>query len=121
MTSYFPISVQDSVNSLLVQITNVYNAFINHTKFFFKSPNTINSNLIDANINATGNINLLSNINTIVLSESSASPKKLVILWGALAHQPTDLSNYTNGSLFISTDGILYIINNETWKALAIS
>ena len=172
MTSYIPQTIQDTLNSLITQITNVYKAFITHTKTFFISPNQNTNTLNDGNINATGDINLVSNngminlqsTNTIALSANNnlligtANPTSnndltfyskgnlfvgsntqsitllptnqsqqpntpiqqnpLCILWGSDADQPTS-SSYSNGSLYISTAGTLYINSSTGWKTVS--
>ena len=99
--------VQNTINKLTTQITNVYAAFIQHTKYFFINNSSSNSSSnstpskIDATINVSGDINLLSENNTINLNNNN-----LRITFG---DTPPNSNNYALGSLFISTSGNLYI------------
>ena len=55
MTSYIPSTIQDKINSLMTQITNVYKAFIQHTKTFFVDSTGNTSILSDGDINLNSN------------------------------------------------------------------
>lgn len=115
MTSYIPQTIQDTLNSLITQITNVYKAFITHTKIFFISPNQDNIKQNDGNINATGDINLLSNTgminlqsdNTITLSANNN------LLIGTVNN---DLTIHSYGNLFVgsNTQSITLMQTNQT-------
>jgi hypothetical protein len=108
MTSYIPQTIQDTLNSLITQITNVYKAFITHTKIFFISPNQDNIKQNDGNINASGDINLVSNAgminlqsdNTIALSANNN------LLIGTVNDNPSfnDLTIHSYGNLFVGSN-----------------
>ena len=58
MSSFIPSTIQDKINALITQITNVYKAFIQHTQTFFVDSNG------NATISSNENINLNSNSNS---------------------------------------------------------
>ena len=100
MASFTSKTIYDRISQLVTQITNVYAAFIAHTKHFFTQTNL--SNTIDSIINTTGNIYLLSNNNTIYINTNS-----LCLIHG---ENLPDANNYAIGSLFISTiTGEIYV------------
>lgn len=120
MTSYIPQTVQDSINSLITQITNVYKAFITHTKTFFISPNQITNTLNDGNINVTGDINLVSNNGMINLQSISApvitlSANNSLLIGTVNNTSNNDLTIHSNGNLFVgSNNQSITLMPNQT-------
>jgi len=107
MTSYIPQTIQDTLNSLITQITNVYKAFITHTKTFFISPNENTNTLNDGNINATGDINLVSNTGMINLQSTNiialSANNNLLIGTANNNILYNDLTIHSNGNLFVGS------------------
>ena len=126
MTSYIPQTVQDSINSLITQITNVYKAFITHTKTFFISPNhNDNDNTLnDGNIHATGDINLVSNNGMINLQSISTHDITLSannnLTFGTTSNNDltiysNDITIHSNGNLFVgSNNQSITLMPNQT-------
>ncbi len=113
MDTFSTNTVLDRISNLSNQIMAIFSSFIQHTKYFFI--NNMN-NIYNATIQVPGNIYLLSDTNMIILNNN------IHIVHGNIL--PTNIDDYTNGSLFISTvDGDLYIkkiINdNATWCKIA--
>jgi hypothetical protein len=119
MTSYIPQTFQDTINSLITQITNVYRAFITHTKTFFISPNQITNTLSDGNINTTGDINLVSNTGMINLQSNNQitlSANNNLIFGTANTTSNNDLTIHSNGNLFLGSNNQLITLmqTNQT-------
>jgi hypothetical protein len=119
MKPYIPQTVQDTINSLITQITNVYKAFITHTKTFFISPNQITNTLNDGNINATGDINLVSNNGMISLQSDDTitlSANNNLNFGTANKTSNNDLTIHSNGNLFVGSNNqsITLMQTNQT-------
>ena len=120
MTSYIPQTIQDTLNSLITQITNVYKAFITHTKIFFISPNQDNIKQNDGNINASGDINLVSNAGMINLQSDKGitlSANNNLLIGTVNDNQSfNDLTIHSYGNLFVgsNTQSITLMQTNQT-------
>lgn len=169
MSSFIPSNIQDKINALLTQITNVYKAFIQHTKTFFvdstgnttisstgdinlnSNSGNLNINSANININSNNDISFTSNNNLTIgtanstsnndlsiissgpliigsvnnsinlINPTESSSNQLAILWG---NDIPTMNTYSIGTLYICTNGNLYIYANTTqpqWKSVNLN
>ncbi len=132
MSSFIPSTIQDTINSLITQITNVYKAFIQHTKTFFVDSNNnanINSNS-DINLTSlSGDINLISPqpaniINLNSLNAINLTTNSNLSIGTTNSTSNNDLSIFSTGQLYLgSNDNAINLYNpneNSTENKLAI-
>ena len=108
MSSFIPSTIQDKINALITQITNVYKAFIQHTKTFFidSTGNTTITSNEDINLNSgSGNLNINSdNINISSNNSVSITSNNNLSIGTANSTSNNDLSIVSSGSFFIGSD-----------------
>ena len=122
MSSFIPSTIQDKINALITQITNVYKAFIQHTKTFFvdSTGNTTISSNGDINLNSnsnsnSGNLNINSdNINISSNNDISITSNNNLTIGTVNSTSNNDLSIISSGPLIIGSDNNSINLINPT-------
>lgn len=110
MSSFIPSTIQDKINALITQITNVYKAFIQHTKTFFvdSTGNTTITSNGDINLNSNSNSGYLNiNLDNIQINSNnsvSITSDNNLSIGTANSTSNNDLSIVSNGLFFIGSD-----------------
>jgi len=111
MTSYIPSTIQDKINSLMTQITNVYKAFIQLTQTFNVDSTS------NATIKSNGDINLQPNSGNITVDSTQnitvSTSNELTI--GTTFNN--DMNIISGGNLSIgSSNNVINLLNSDEHK-----